>query len=94
MKFNEIKVDETLLDMKRYTRTLIGEETNLSNMIEAAIKQNQKEDEEAKEAKEENVVMEDDMTIEELEHELHDNDFNDFSDFLENESAADYPEEE
>ncbi len=88
------KVDETLLDMKRYTRTLIGEETNLSNMIEAAIKQNQKEDEEAKEAKEENVVMEDDMTIEELEHELHDNDFNDFSDFLENESAADYPEEE
>jgi len=88
------KVDETLLDMKRYTRTLIGEETNLSNMIEAAIRQNQKEDEEAKQAVDQDVVMDDEMSIEDLEHEIHDSDFEDFSEFLENESAADFPEEE
>jgi hypothetical protein len=33
--------------MKRYTRTLITEETNLGNLIEEAIKNNQKEDEAA-----------------------------------------------
>lgn len=88
------KVDETLLDMKRYTRTLINEETNLSNMIEAAIKQNAKEDEAEKEAEEQEIVTEDDLTIEELEHELHDDDYSDFYDFLEEDAAADHEEEE
>lgn len=88
------KVDETLLDMKRYTRTLINEETNLSNMIEAAIKQNAKEDEAEKEAEEQEIVTDDDLTIEELEHELHDDDYNEFYDFLEEDAAADHEEEE
>ena len=37
------KVDQTLIDMKRYTKTLITED--LGNLIEEAIKNNQKEDE-------------------------------------------------
>ena len=41
------KVDQTLLDLKRYTKTLITEETNLGNLIEQAIKTNQKEDEDS-----------------------------------------------
>ena len=39
------KVDLTIQDMQRYTRTLIEEETNLSNMVELALKQIQKEEE-------------------------------------------------
>ena len=31
-------VDVTIRDMQRYTRTLIDEETNLSQMLEDAIK--------------------------------------------------------
>jgi hypothetical protein len=38
------KVDQTIADMKRYTRTLITEETNLGSLIEEAIKINQRED--------------------------------------------------
>lgn len=33
------KVDETLQDLQHYTQTLISEETNLSNMIDAAVRQ-------------------------------------------------------
>ena len=33
------KVDETLLDMKNYTRSLVTEEMNLGNLIESAVKQ-------------------------------------------------------
>ena len=51
--------------MKRYTRTLITEETNLGNLIEEAIKNNQKEDEEAERAEETDTGLLDD--IEELE---------------------------
>ena len=38
------KVDETLSDMKRYTHTLVSEETNLNQLLEAAIKMNMQED--------------------------------------------------
>ena len=43
------RVDLTIQDMQRYTRTLIEEETNLSNLIEVALRQNAKEDAEASE---------------------------------------------
>lgn len=33
------KVDETLQDLQHYTQTLINEETNLSNMIDGAVRQ-------------------------------------------------------
>ncbi len=45
------RVDETLQDMKNYTRTLVTEEMNLGNLIENAVKEmaraeNNEEDEE------------------------------------------------
>ena len=81
------KVDQTIIDMKRYTRTLITEETNLGNLIEEAIKNNQKEDEAAKEAEETDTGLLND--IEELEQQLQDKDFEDYSEFLDNEEASD-----
>lgn len=81
------KVDQTIIDMKRYTRTLITEETNLGNLIEEAIKNNQKEDEAAKKAEEIDTGLLND--VEELEQQLQDKDFEDYSEFLDNEEASD-----
>ena len=82
------KVDQTILDMKRYTKTLITEETNLGNLIEEAIKNNQKEDEDDAKADDTDTGLIDD-TIEELEEQLKDEDFEDYSEFLDNEEASD-----
>ena len=79
------KVDFTIQDMQRYTRTLIEEETNLSNMIEMALKQNAKEDEDEKNQLDDDIVDDADLSIEELEKSLKDKDFEDFEDFKENE---------
>lgn len=79
------KVDFTIQDMQRYTRTLIEEETNLSNMIEMALKQNAKEDEDEKNQLDDDIVDDADLSIEELEKSLKDEDFEDFEDFKENE---------
>ena len=81
------KVDQTIIDMKRYTRTLITEETNLGNLIEEAIKNNQKEDEAEKNADDVDTGLLDD--VEELEKQLQDKDFEDYSEFLDNEEASD-----
>lgn len=82
------KVDQTILDMKRYTRTLITEETNLGNLIEEAIKNNQKEDEAAAAADQDvDTGLLDD--IEEIEQQLKDDDFEEYSEFLDNEEASD-----
>lgn len=83
------KVDFTINDMQRYTRTLIEGETNLSNMIEAAIKQNQKEDADRAASEEEDIVDDIDMSIEDIEKSLKDSDFEDFNDFLEEEEMSD-----
>ena len=79
------KVDFTIQDMQRYTRTLIEEETNLSNMIETALKQNAKEDEDEKNQLDDDIVDDADLSIEELEKSLKDEDFEDFEEFKENE---------
>lgn len=83
------KVDQTILDMKRYTRTLITEETNLGNLIEEAIKNNQKEDEaeKARASEDADTGLLDD--VEELEKQLRDEDFEEYSEFLDNEEASD-----
>lgn len=83
------KVDQTILDMKRYTRTLITEETNLGNLIEEAIKNNQKEDEADANADDTDTGLMEDDVVEELEGQLHDEDFEEYSDFLDNEEASD-----
>ena len=79
------KVDVTIQDMQRYTKTLIEEETNLSNMIETALKQNAKEDEDEKNQLDDDIVDDADLSIEELEKSLKDEDFEDFEEFKENE---------
>jgi hypothetical protein len=78
------KVDETLADLKFYTRTLVTEEMNLGNLIENAIKEMAKE-----EAKEEDEDLEDEiMTLDDIDH-LKDEDFEAYTDFLEDEAEAD-----
>jgi hypothetical protein len=62
------KVDITIRDMQKYTKDLIERETNLSNLIEAAVKQNLKEDEEDTEDTDE-IIFDD---IDEIEKELSD----------------------
>ena len=85
------KVDLTIADMQRYTKTLIEEETNLSNMVEAALKQNAKEDQEALDNAEDTIIDDEtDFAIEDVEKTLKDEDFQNFDDFLEEEMTKDF----
>ena len=86
------KVDLTIQDMQRYTRTLIEEETNLSNMVEQALKQIQKEDEDAENNQETDIVDEDDINLDDIEKSLKDSDFEEFNEFLEEEQDQDLEE--
>ena len=72
------RVDETLADMKGYTKTLVYEELNLGNLIEQSIKtmmseENKEEDED---------IEEEIMTLEEIDQ-LKDEDFEEHTEFLE-----------
>lgn len=80
------KVDATLEDMKRYTRTLVTEELNLGNLIENAVREAAKED--AEEAQRSDDSPEPSV-IEEVEQELHDDDFRDYEEFKEEQMEAD-----
>ena len=84
------KVDLTIADMQRYTRTLIEEETNLSNMVEIALKQIQKEDEEAENNEELDIIDDDIIDLEDIEKTLKDEDFTEFEEFLEDEQNEDF----
>ena len=53
--------------MQRYTRTLIEDETNISTMVEKALRENAKEDEEKAKNAESDIVDDADLSIEELE---------------------------
>lgn len=77
-------VDLTLKDMQRYTYSLVEGETNLASMIEAAIKQNYKEDKEAEENLETEIV-----DIDDLDYELMDKDFEEFNNFIEEDEEED-----
>ena len=76
------KVDETLNDLKNYTHTVVTEEMNLGNLIEAAVKnmvdqENREEDEDIED-------------IDNLDEEvLKDEDFIEHNQFLEDESDLD-----
>ena len=78
------KVDETLADLKGYTKTLVTEEMNLGTLIEDALKNMV-----AMERKEED--SEDDIELDVVE-ELDDSDFEEFNSLLEEEAAADAQE--
>ena len=82
------KVDQTLIDMKRYTKTLITEETNLGNLIEEAIKNNQKEDEADLLLNEDGNLSDEDL-IGDLEAQIKDSDYEDYNDFLEEQEIND-----
>ena len=83
------KVDLTIQDMQRYTRTLIEEETNLSLMVEKAIRDNEKEDQKNAENTENEIVDDIDLSLEDLERTIKDTDFEEFEDFVDNERSED-----
>ena len=83
------KVDFTIQDMQRYTRTLIEEETNLSTMIEAALRQNAKEDDDSQNNSEDEIIDDIDLDIEDFEKQINDNDFEEFSEFIDDEIEED-----
>lgn len=82
------KVDETIKDMQRYTKTLITEETNLSQLLEDAIKTIQKEDEAEAEADDDDEDTAD-SDIEEVERELHEEDYEEFDNYLDEQGEID-----
>lgn len=73
--------------MQRYTSTLVQEETNLSQLLEEAIKTIQKEDE--AEAEEDEDIVDDEDDIAEVEKELKEEDYDEFNDFLEQDEIDD-----
>ncbi|MDV3428254.1 MAG: hypothetical protein LIR50_14750 [Bacillota bacterium] len=77
------RVDETIRDMKDYTRSLVVEEMNLGNLIENAVKEMAMQ-----EAKEEDEDIEEDLSLEEIEA-LRDEDYLEFSDFVDAEHEDD-----
>lgn len=77
------RVDETIKDMKDYTRSLVVEEMNLGNLIENAVKEMAMQ-----EAKEEDEDVEEDLSLEEIEA-LRDQDYLEFSDFIDSEHEDD-----
>ena len=79
------KVDYTIRDMQRYTRTLVTEEMHLGELIEQAIKNNEKEDAQ----KEVDIDLDEDSDIENIERSLRDEDFQDYHEFLEKNAAMD-----
>lgn len=81
------RVDETLLDLKNYTHSLVTEEMNLGNLIENAVKEMT-----AQEAKEEDEDIEEELTYDGVD-ELKDEDFAEFSEFLDKESSEDEEEQ-
>ena len=77
------RVDETIMDLKGYTHSLVVEEMNLGNLIENAVKQMAEQ-----EAKEEDEDAEEEISMEELDA-LRDEDFMTYNDFIEEEEEAD-----
>ena len=83
------KVDLTIADMQRYTRTLIEEETNLPVMVEKALREIDKEDKDNAANTEDEIVDDVEISLDDLEATLKDSDFSDFEEFLDEEAAAD-----
>jgi paraquat-inducible protein B len=83
------RVDLTIADMQRYTRTLIEEETNLPVMVEKALREIDKEDKDNAANTESEIVDDIEISLDDLEQTLKDKDFEDFEDFLDEEAAAD-----
>ena len=83
------RVDLTIADMQRYTKTLVEEDTNLSIMVEKALRDIEKEDEANAENTEDMIIDDIDLSLEDLEKTLKDQDYVDFQEFLDEEAEAD-----
>ena len=83
------RVDLTIADMQRYTRTLIEEETNLPVMVEKALREIEKEDKDNAANDETDIIDDIEIILDDLEATLKDQDFSDFDEFLDEEAAAD-----
>ena len=82
------KVDRTLQDLQNYTRDLINEETNLSSMIEHALREIEKDKEnearlESDDGTEDEDAFESSLFEDDAEKVLHDEDFAAFNEFEE-----------
>lgn len=78
------KVDETILDLQNYTKTLVVEEMNLGNLIEGAVREMVRE-----ESKEEDEDIDDELLDFDSIEEIKDEDFSEFNDFIEEEQLSD-----
>ena len=78
------RVDETILDLQNYTKTLVVEEMNLGNLIEGAVREMVRE-----ESKEEDEDIDDDVLNFDSIEEIKDEDFGEFNDFIEEEKLSD-----
>ena len=77
------RVDETIADLKGYTRSLVVDEMNLGNLIESAVKTMARE-----EAKEEDEDIEDEeLSLEQIDQ-LKVEDMEEFNDFEESEERS------
>ena len=82
------KVDRTLQDLQSYTRDLINEETNLSAMIEHALREIEKDKEkesklESDDGTDDEEAFESSLFADDAEKVLRDEDFTEFADFEE-----------
>ena len=82
------KVDRTLQDLQSYTRDLINEETNLSAMIEHALREIEKDKEnesklESDDGTDDEEAFESSLFADDAEKVLRDEDFTEFTDFEE-----------
>lgn len=75
------KVDETLMDLKEYVTDLVKGEANLGNMIETAVKQIYEQEH----REEDDDVEDEELTFENLDEIVHDEDFVNFNEFIEGE---------
>lgn len=87
------KVDRTLADLQSYTRDLINEETNLSSMIEHALKEIERDKEnEAKldaDGEDDDETFEEQLFSDQSEKLLQDEDYSEFGEFEDELAEAD-----
>ena len=83
------RVDLTISDMQRYTKTLIEEETNLTIMVEKALREIDKEDQENNNTDSE-IIDALDVALQEIEATIHYDDYEEFEEFLEQEAEKDH----
>ena len=83
------RVDLTISDMQRYTKTLIEEETNLTIMVEKALREIDKEDQENNNTDSE-IIDDLDVALQEIEATIHYDDYEEFEEFLEQEAEKDH----